>query len=135
MSYKTNLNLRATDFSLLLFRVGISALMLNHGYGKLLKFFSGSEIVFSDPFGIGATPSLALAVFSEVICSVLLILGLGVKLAAIPLAITMAVAVFIVHAPEGMSHQELPLLYLFSYVLLIFTGGGKYSLDHYFLKK
>ncbi|SHJ10971.1 putative oxidoreductase [Mesonia phycicola] len=135
MSYKTNLNLRATDISLLLFRIGISVLMLNHGYSKMLKLFSGNDIVFADPMGIGATPSLALAVFAEVVCSILLIIGLGTKLAAIPLAITMAVAVFIVHAPDGMSHQELPLLYLFSYGLLIFTGGGKYSLDHYFLKK
>ena len=116
-------------------RIGVSALMLPHGYSKLMQFFSGDEIQFADPIGIGATGSLALAVFSEFICSVLIILGLGTRLAAIPLVITMLVAVFIVHAADGMSHQELPLLYLFSYVLLMLTGSGKYSLDHYFLKK
>lgn len=135
MGYRTNLSLPATDLAILLFRIGVSALMLPHGYSKLMQFFSGDEIQFADPIGIGATGSLALAVFSEFICSVLIILGLGTRLAAIPLVITMLVAVFIVHAADGMSHQELPLLYLFSYVLLMLTGSGKYSLDHYFLKK
>lgn len=135
MAYKTNLSLPATDLGILLFRVGISALMLSHGYGKLLQFFSGKEIVFVDPIGIGDTASLALAVFSEFICSILIILGLGTRIAAIPLIITMAVAVFIVHAPDPMMNKELPLLYLLGYVLLMLTGSGKYSLDHYFLKK
>jgi len=135
MSYKTNLNLRSTDVALLIFRIGISALMLTHGYGKLMQLFSGEEIAFADPIGIGATASLALAVFSEFICSILIILGLGTRLAAIPLIITMVVAVFIVHLPDGLARQELPLLYLFGYILLLLTGGGKYSLDHYFLKK
>ena len=135
MGYKTNLSLPATDVGLLIFRVGVSALMLPHGYGKLMQFFSGDKITFADPLGIGDTASLALTVFAEFICSILIILGLGTRLAAIPLIITMLVAVFIVHAADGMSHQELPLLYLFSYVLLMLTGSGKYSLDHYFLKK
>ncbi|HIB38572.1 DoxX family protein [Mesonia sp.] len=135
MAYKTNLSLPATDLGLLIFRVGVSAFMLAHGYGKLLQFFSGDEIQFADPIGIGATGSLALAVFSEFICSVLIILGLGTRLAAIPLLITMIVAVFIVHGQDPLMSRELPFLYLFSYILLMLTGSGKYSLDHYFLKK
>ncbi|MAN27818.1 MULTISPECIES: DoxX family protein [Mesonia] len=135
MAYRTNLSLPATDLGLLIFRVGVSALMLPHGYGKLMQFFSEEKIAFADPIGIGEMASLALTVFAEFICSILIILGLGTRLAAIPLLITMLVAIFIVHASDGMSHQELPLLYLFSYILLMLTGSGKYSLDHFFLKK
>ncbi|HEA28664.1 MAG TPA: DoxX family protein [Leeuwenhoekiella sp.] len=135
MTYKTNLNLKATDAALLFFRVIISIMMLVHGVPKLLQLFGDAEIVFMDPIGLGMTASLALAVFAEFICSILLIIGLGTRLASIPLLITMLVAVLIVHVPDGWARQELPTLYAVCYVLLLITGPGKYSLDHYLLKK
>ncbi len=135
MSYTTNLNLRATDVALLIFRVWISAMMLIHGIPKLMTLFGPNEIAFADPIGLGVTASLALAVFAEVICSCLLILGLATRLAAIPLMVTMCVAIFAVHIPDGWSRQELPSLYLAGYVLLMLTGAGKFSLDRIFVKK
>lgn len=110
-------------------------MMLVHGVPKLLTLFGDAEILFADPIGLGMTASLALAVFAEVICSVLLLLGLGTRLASIPLLITMLVAVLIVHVPDGWGRQELPLLYAVCYATLLLTGPGKYSLDHTFLKK
>lgn len=134
-SYFTNLNLPQTDFALLLFRIAIGGMMLVHGVPKLLQLFSGEEIVFGDPIGIGATASLALAVLAEVICSVLIIIGLGTRLAVIPLIITMTVAILIVHATDGFQAQELGALYLICYLVLFYTGSGKYSLDYRFLRK
>lgn len=134
-TYSTNLNLSHVDLGLLIFRVGISALMLTHGYPKLLKFFGSEEITFGDPLGIGATTSFLLVVFAEFICSVLVLIGLGTRLAVIPIIITMAVAAFIVHATDGFGSQELPILYILGFTLLLFTGSGKYSLDWYFLSK
>ena len=121
-TYSTNLNLRNVDLGLLIFRLGISALMLTHGIPKLIKFFGSEEIVFADPLGLGAITTFTLAVFAEFVCSVLVILGLGTRLAVIPLIGTMAVAALIVHVPDGFGRQELPLLYLTGWVLLFFTG-------------
>ncbi|MGO1585469.1 DoxX family protein [Mesonia sp.] len=134
-SYFTNLNLPKTDFALLLFRIAIGGMMLVHGIPKLLQLFSGEEIVFADPIGIGATATLALSVIAEVICSVLIIIGLGTRLAVIPLIINMAVAVLIFHATDGFQAQELGALYLICYLVLFYTGSGKYSFDYRFLKK
>ncbi|WP_031425298.1 DoxX family protein [Flavimarina sp. Hel_I_48] len=134
MTYQTNLNLKATDFALLFFRIALALMMLVHGIPKLLTLFGDAEIQFADPMGLGMTASLALAVFAEVICSILLLLGLGTRLAAIPLIITMLVAILIVHVPDGWGRQELPTLYAVCYVVLLLTGPGKYSLDHIFLK-
>tara|TARA_R110000823_G_scaffold99943_1_gene215431 strand:+ start:12 stop:425 length:414 start_codon:yes stop_codon:yes gene_type:complete len=134
-SYFTNLNLPQTDFALLLFRLAIGGMMLVHGIPKLLQLFSGEEIVFANPLMIGDTASLALAVFAEVICSVLIVLGLGTRLAVIPLVVTMAIAVLVVHATDGFQKQELGLLYLICYLVLFYTGSGKYSLDYIFTKK
>ena len=44
-TYKTNLNLKNVDLGLLIFRIAIAALMLNHGFPKLLDFFSSEKIV------------------------------------------------------------------------------------------
>ncbi len=129
-SYKTNLNLVNVDIGLLIFRIAISALMLTHGFPKLLKFFGPEEIVFADPLGMGETISFTLTVFAEFICSAFIIFGFLTRFSAIPVVITMAVATFIVHAPDGFGKQELPLLFMFGFLLLAICGGGKYSLDY-----
>ncbi|PTX43130.1 putative oxidoreductase [Christiangramia gaetbulicola] len=129
-SYKTNLNLVNVDIGLLIFRMAIAALMLTHGFPKLLKFFGPEEIVFADPLGLGETISFTLAVFAEFICSVFIIFGFLTRFSAIPIVITMAVAAFIVHAPDGFGKQELPILFMFGFLLLVICGGGKYSLDY-----
>ena len=132
-TYTTNLSLPKVDIGLLIFRIGIAGLMLTHGTPKLIRFFGSEEITFADPLGLGQVFTFSFAVFAEFICAVLVLLGLGTRLAVIPLIITMAVAALIVHASDGFRVQELPLLFLFGFLLLFFTGSGKYSLDHYFL--
>lgn len=134
-TYSTNLNLKHIDLGLLFFRISIAALMLTHGIPKLIKTFRGDEIQFADPLGMGEMLTFTFAVFAEFICSVLIILGLGTRLAAIPLILTMGVIAFVVHISDGFGKQELPLLYLAGFILLFFTGGGKYSLDWYFLSR
>lgn len=124
----TNVNLN--DLGLLVLRLFLGlALLLGHGLGKWGTLFGGGEIQFADPFGIGALPSLALAVFAEVICAILLILGLLTRWALIPLIITMLVAVFIVHISDGFGTMEKALLYGAGFITLAFTGSGKYSID------
>lgn len=134
-TYSTNLNLKHVDLGLLIFRVGIAALMLTHGIPKLIRAFNGDDIRFADPLGMGEMLTFTFAIFAEFICSVLIILGLGTRLAAIPLILTMIVVIFGVHLPDGFGRQELPILYLIGFILLFFTGGGKYSLDWYFLSR
>jgi len=116
------------DIALLILRLVIGVLMLVHGFPKMLTLFSGEPIQF--PALVG-TPevSLAMAVFAEVVCSLLIIFGLGTRLATIPLIITMLVAVFLVHGADPFAKQEMGIHYLVSYVVLLITGSGKYSID------
>ena len=116
------------NIGLALLRIVPSALMLTHGIPKFQRLISG-EIEFGDPIGIGPTPSLFLAVIGEVLCPILLILGFKTRWAAIPAAITMAVAAFIVHAPDPLQKKELALLYLVLFVTIALLGPGKYSID------
>lgn len=124
-NYPNNVNT-----ALLILRVVIGIFMLTHGWGKMQTLFGNEPIQFADPIGLGATFSLALAVFAEVLCSILLIIGLGTRLAAIPLLITMLVAAFIIHINDGFGKQEFALLYGVIYLTIALIGAGKYSLDY-----
>ncbi len=95
----------------------------------LIKLFGGGEIKFADPFGIGPVASLVLVVFAEVICSVLIMLGLFTRAAVIPLMITMGVAYFSIHFSDEFRSQEKAIMYGITYIALFFTGAGRYSLD------
>jgi putative oxidoreductase len=115
------------DIGLAILRIGASALMMTHGYGKLQMLIDGAE--FGNPLGIGATPSLFLAVIGEFVCPILIIFGFKTRWAAVPTAITMAVAAFIVHGSDPFQKKELALLYLIVFVAIILLGPGKYSAD------
>lgn len=124
------------DIGLLLLRLTFGGLMLiNHGWGKMLTLFGDNPIQFADPIGIGATPSLALAVFAEVLCALLIVLGLFTRLAVIPLIVTMLVAVFVVHISDPFKKMEMAILYLIPFVVLLLNGGGRYALDAVFFNK
>lgn len=116
------------NIGLLILRLGSGALMLSHGIPKINRLFA-DEIKFSDPFGLGSTVSLALAVFAEVICAALVIVGFKVRLATIPLMITMLTAAFYAHADDPFSRKELPLMFFISFLVLCILGGGKFSID------
>lgn len=116
---------------LLLFRVSAGAFMLTHGIPKFLKLVEGST-QFADPLGIGQTLSLILAVFAEFLCSVLLILGIGTRLASLPLIATMAIAAFYVHGADPFQRKEMALLYLIVYITILVFGGGKFELGRFF---
>ncbi|MCY1720691.1 DoxX family protein [Prolixibacteraceae bacterium Z1-6] len=127
--YSTGLNI-----GLLLLRLSAGGFMLTHGYPKLQRVLSG-EFRFGDPLGLGPEVSLVLAVFAEFGCSLLLMLGLGTRLATIPLIVTMLVAAFISHGSDPFARKELALMYLVSYVVLLLNGAGKISLDQLLGKK
>ena len=119
----------ATDWASLILRLLLGLLMLNHGYPKLMEFFSGEEIKFANPIFIGMTGSLALAVFAEFFCSILIAIGLWTRLALIPLMITMFVAVSIIHLNDPMDKKEHALLFLLPYIALFLLGSGRFSVD------
>lgn len=75
-----------------------------------------------------------LATLTECLGIILLTLGLGTRIIAIPLIITMIVAIKTVHWENGFSAgnngYEIPFYYALMLLSLIFTGSGKISLDY-----
>jgi len=117
------------DLGLLFLRVSIGAFMLlGHGWPKLANFAAKSAH-FPDPLGVGNSLSLSLAIVGEVLAPLLIILGLFTRLATVPLIITMVVAAVVVHGGDPWAKKEFALLYALPAIALLFTGGGRYSLD------
>jgi putative oxidoreductase len=136
----------AASIGLLILRLGIGGFLITHGWGKLQMLLAGGADKFGDPIGLGSTLSLALVTTSEFLCALLIIFGLGTRLAAVPVVISMSVAAFVFHAKDPWTMEaaanaffsgasktwfskEPALLYLIPFLSLVFTGGGKLSLD------
>lgn len=130
-------NSPSANFALLVLRfwIGVEMLVV-HGVAKLVNFQSTSAD-FPDPIGVGSTASLALALFAEVVCSLLIIVGLFTRGCALVLMINMSVAFVMVHkgALSGPHSGELALVYLLAYVVLFLAGPGRVSADRIFFGK
>ncbi|HEY8513634.1 MAG TPA: DoxX family protein [Cyclobacteriaceae bacterium] len=116
------------DFGLLVLRVASAGVMLTHGWPKVANFNERFH-AFGDPYGLGSEITFLFAVLAEFVCAILLGLGLFTRYALIPLIITMATVVFVVHADDPFARKEVPSLLLTCFVTLFFVGPGRYAFD------
>ncbi len=116
------------DIALAILRIAPSVMLLTHGVPKLQKIIGGN-LEFADPLGMGAAPSLFLAVIGEVICPILLILGIKTRWAAIPPIILMTVIAFVHHSTDEFPTKEKAFLFLTFFIVIFLLGPGKYSFD------
>ena len=143
MKYEINDNTQKNllDIGLLAGRVGFGLFMaFGHGLGKLQNY-SAYSANFPDPLGVGSELSMALAIFAELFCGILLALGAFTRIAASQLIVTMGVAAFLVHASHplfaapGQPSKEFALVYFIGFLTLILTGPGRFSIDRLITNK
>ncbi|MBV4540550.1 DoxX family protein [Pseudomonas vlassakiae] len=116
-----------TASGLLFMRVMAAGLLFSiHGLPKLLDW-SGELQRIEDPFGLGAPLTLGLAVFAEVVCPVLLVLGVVARLACLPVLAVLLVALVVVHPEWSLEHGQFAWLLVALYGGLALTGPGLYS--------
>ena len=121
----------SVDLGLLVLRlwIGLSMALL-HGWGKFTGF-NQMAAQFPDILKIGSKGSLAMAVFGELVCGILVAIGLFTRFGALAAGITMAVAFFVAHKGKlmGAGNGEMAFLYLAGFVVILLTGPGRFSLD------
>jgi putative oxidoreductase len=109
-------------------RIMSGLLLLQHGTGKILKFPAG---VVPLTFNLNSMPGYAGVI--ELVCGILLVLGLFTRPAAFLASGMTAVAYFMVHAPQGfypiLNRGELAVLYCFVFLYLAAAGAGPWSID------
>jgi putative oxidoreductase len=110
-------------------------LFMRHGWEKQPAHWAQFMAHFPDPIGIGSHPSFLIAFFSDFVCGILLIIGLGTRWAALFCFGNIFVAWALVHhfalvgrGPQS-EHGELIVLYFGALLTLLITGPGAISLD------
>ena len=131
---------------LLFLRLGIGLIFFVHGLGKLFNVGPAAAGIsgvagFFVSLGIPAAMFFAWVVaLVETFGGLFVLLGLFVRCSAIFLAVDIAVAMFLVHLPNGFSilngGYEFTLLLLLGAISLFFSGaGGKWVLEKALFKK
>jgi len=118
----------AFNMAMFVLRVIAGVLIIPYGYDKLIHF-AEKKYSFTNFMGIGSPLSLALVIFAEFFCSMFIILGLFTRLAVIPLLIVMSVVVFKINHGNIFGKNELPVLFLVSFLAVFLCGPGKASAD------
>jgi putative oxidoreductase len=112
----------------LLFRIAIAGVFLRAGLTKISSWES-TVALFADEYKVPVlAPHLAAAMAAtfEVGCSTLLLVGLGTRLAALPLiGMIMTIQLFVY--PQAWSEH---LVWGSILLMLLTRGGGAISLDH-----
>lgn len=115
--------------------IGGGFMVYSHGSGKFSLFFADKPIEFIDPVGLGETATLAIVVFAEAVCAVMVLIGLLTRWATIPLLCTMLCAAFVAHGADDFGKKELALIYLFIYLIILLIGPGRFSIDRLMRKR
>lgn len=118
-------------FGLLAFRLALGLIFFSHGYPKLAHSSAGMQGFFVQ-HGLPGYFVYVSGVL-EVFGSVLLVLGLFTRVAALLLAIEMGVAIWKVHSGNGyfaVHNYEFPLALATGCLALATVGAGSLSLDH-----
>lgn len=137
------------DFSTAILRLVLGLVMLPHGAQKLLGWFGGNGFAgtmhhFTDVMGIPYLFAL-LAVLAEFFGALGLLTGLLTRVAAFGVGATIGVAALMVHVKNGFfmnwfgtqagEGYEYHLLVVAMALVLVMTGGGRWSLDGLIAKK
>jgi putative oxidoreductase len=125
---------KRASIALLLLRISAAIVMIPHGYGKMMNYAEKHE-KFMSFLGLGGSVSLALVIFAEFFCSILLAAGLFTRFALIPLIVAMCVAIFHSHGGDIFGDGEHAFLYLALFIPLLIAGPGRYSADGLLLNK
>lgn len=117
------------DWALLALRVLASlSLLVVHGGHKIIDWQTGIG-AFPDPFGMGPEITFGLAVISNGVSPILVILGLCTRLATLPVLATTLTGFFLIHWHDSLEVMDTPYIYSVVFLTILLLGPGRYSLD------
>jgi putative oxidoreductase len=123
---------RARDLVLLFLRVSAGLFLLwVHGLPKLLDYSAELQRI-EDPFRLGANLTLMLAIFAEVLCPLLIVAGVVVRLACLPILAVLLVALLVVHPQWSLAEGQFAWLLLILFSSILIAGPGRLALNDRF---
>lgn len=129
-----------SEIGLALVRIVVGIVFFVHGWQKLFMFGFEGTAGFLGSIGVPAPLVMAVVVtLVELLGGLALIVGLFTRLAAIPIAVTMLVALFTVHLANGFfvsnGGYEFVLTLFVANVSLALAGGGAFAVDNMLLDR
>ncbi|UCJ14854.1 DoxX family protein [Pseudomonas sp. MM211] len=119
---------KRSDWALLFLRVAGSLLLLAvHGLPKLLNIQTELDLI-EDPLGLGPVVTLSLALFAEVVCPLLIILGPFTRLASLPILAVLLVSLVLVHPEWSLAEGQFAWLLAIIFTTLAISGPGRFAL-------
>jgi len=123
---------RHQDLGLLFLRAsGALFLLWVHGVPKVLNYNEQLQLI-EDPFHLGAHVTLLLAIFAEVLCPVLIVAGVWVRLACLPILAVLLIAMVVVHPQWTVFEGQFGWLLLIIITSVLIAGPGRFTLGQRF---
>jgi putative oxidoreductase len=123
-----------SPYLLSVLRIITGFLFVEHGASKILGYPPSPKPMPFELFSMAGFSGVL-----ELVGGTLILIGLFTQIAAFILSGEMAVAYFMVHAPNGffpmVNKGELAVLYCFVFLYLFAAGGGPWSIDSLLRKK
>ncbi|MFN0118203.1 MAG: DoxX family protein [Elusimicrobiota bacterium] len=130
MTEHTGLKCKLKSGGLLILRVLMGLGMAYHGYQKVFGGIMPRMAEGLTQMGMPAPTIMAwLAGLAELVGGLFIAIGLGTRISAFFVFVTMAVAFFWAHAKDPFQVKELAFLYGAVALSFVFTGGGRFSID------
>ena len=125
-----------SNMSRLFLRLFVGVMLLQLGVNQMSQFDNLSSV--TGVLGMSGSTTVSVMIVLELVCSMLIVLGLFTRFAILPLLVIMGMAAYRLVGNEaaygevlfGMMPEMLPLLFCGVLVFLGISGPGKISLDY-----
>jgi putative oxidoreductase len=123
------------NLTMLLFRITVALeMIIVHGFKKLGIGTTEAEKI-PNPLDLPGAFNNAFAIAANIFFPFCVMIGLCTRLAALPtLAVTLT-GYFILHWNDAALIKDTPAIYSIVFLLILFLGPGRYSVDNYLSKK
>ncbi|MND63023.1 hypothetical protein D3C87_928800 [compost metagenome] len=133
--FYTDLGSSLNNTAILVFRLLFAwELLTVHGLKKIQKGPQAEAEHIPNPLQLPEKLNATVAQFADTIVPFFIALGLFGRLAILPTIGVTAVGYFVVHRRDSLTVRDIPFMYTLCLLLLLLTGPGTYSIDHYIYK-
>lgn len=127
-----------TNMARLFMRLFTGIMFMQFGI-RQITYFSELAPDFPSVLGMGSETTLLIMILIEIICSLLIILGLFTRIALIPPIVAMVIAINVIMQYCSTADMSilyslqagyLPIMFIGIFVFMMLAGPGKISLDY-----
>jgi putative oxidoreductase len=127
----SDLGTSQSNWAMLAFRVLLAVELFRvHGMKKF-RGNGGKPEVVPNPLGLPQAINNMVATLFDTVVPILVLPGTVTRQAVLPTIGVIAIGYFVVHKNDSLLVRDVPFIYTICFLLLMATGPGSISVDHY----